>query len=65
MKSYLENFVRHARELDYDSFDMSDWENFIKICKCITDNPKFIEFAKTQVIRVLGSETDVLKEFES
>jgi hypothetical protein len=63
MKSYLENFVRHSRELDYDSFDTNDWENFIKICKCITDDPKFIEFATNQVKRVLGETSDFLKEF--
>lgn len=63
MKSYLENFVKHSRELDYDSFDMNDWENYIKICKCVKDNPKFIEFATNQIKRVLGESSDFLKEF--
>lgn len=64
MKKYLENFIRHARELDYDSFDLTDWVNFANICKHIQEDSKFIEFAKAQVIRVLGSESDVLKEFK-
>jgi hypothetical protein len=65
MKSYLSNFIRHARELDYDSFSLEDWANFANICKYIKDEPKFIEFAKAQIVRVLGSNSDFLKEFNS
>jgi len=65
MKNYLSNFMRHAKELDYDSFSLEDWANFVNICKYIKDDPKFIQFAKAQTIRVLGSENDFLKEFEN
>ena len=65
MKNYLSNFVRHARELDYDSFDMNDWEHFVKITKYIKNDPKFIEFAIQQIERVLGETSDFLKEFKN
>jgi len=65
MKNYLSNFVRHAKELDYDSFTLEDWANFSNICKYIKDDPKFIEFAKAQIVRVLGSGSDFLKEFNT
>jgi hypothetical protein len=65
MKNYLSNFMRHAKELDYDSFSLEDWANFANICKYIKDDPKFIEFAKSQIIRVLGSGSDFLKEFNT
>ena len=64
IRNYLANFMRHARELDYDAFDMPDWINFTNICNYIQDDPKFIEFAKSQVARVLGSDTELLKEFK-
>jgi hypothetical protein len=63
--SYLNNFIHHSRELDYDSFDMTDWANFVKICKYVKDNPKFIEFAKANIIRVLGQDSDMLKELNN
>jgi hypothetical protein len=63
MNNYLANFKHHARELDYDSFDLTDWVNFANICKHVVDDDKFIEYAKSQVIRVLGPDSDILKEF--
>jgi hypothetical protein len=65
MKKYIENFIRHARELNYDDFDMTDWVNFTNICKTIKDDPKFIEFATGQIKRVLGSDSELLKEFNN
>lgn len=65
MKNYLSNFVRHSRELDYDAFDMQDWVNFVNICKNVKNDPKFIEFAKGQVVRVLGSDCELIKEFDN
>lgn len=64
MKNYISNFIRHARELDYDSFTQEDWHNYVKICLRIKDDPKFVDFAKDQIKRVLGSESDFLKEFK-
>jgi hypothetical protein len=63
MGNYLSNFIRHAKELDYDSFTSEDWMNYVNICKYIDNDPKFIEFAKAQVVRVLGSDSDFLKGF--
>lgn len=63
MKNYTDNFIRHAKELDYDAFTTEDWSNFTNICKYIKNDPKFIEFAKAQIVRVLGSNSDFLKGF--
>lgn len=57
---YLENFIRHAKELDYDAFDLNDWENYMKICQKIKD-PKFLEFAAQKMTKVLGSEHEFVK----
>jgi len=65
MKNYLSNFVRHARELDYDAFDMQDWINFTNITKYVKNDPKFIEFAIGQIVRVLGSDCDLIKELNN
>jgi Xaa-Pro aminopeptidase len=64
MKNYFSNFVRHARELDYDAFDMQDWINFVKIAKNIKNDPKFIEFSIGQIKRVLGEDSELIKEFD-
>jgi len=60
MSRYLENFIHHAKELDYDSFDLNDWENYMKICKHIKD-PKFLEFAASRMTKVLGSDHEFVK----
>ena len=60
-KNYLSNFIRHSRELNYETFDLDDWQNFIIICKNIKDK-KFIDFAKSQIEKFLGSDSDMLKE---
>jgi hypothetical protein len=64
MSRYLENFIHHAKELDYDSFDLNDWENYMKICKHIKD-PKFLEFAVGRMTKVLGSDHDFIKGLKS
>lgn len=64
MKNYISNFIRHAKELDYDSFTTEDWTNFVNICKYIKDDLKFIDFAKAQIVRVLGNDSDFLKGFD-
>lgn len=60
MSRYLENFMHHAKELNYDEFDLNDWENYMKICKHIKDQ-KFIEFAITQMTKVLGKDHTFVK----
>lgn len=64
MKNYLANFIHHARSLSYENFDTTDWSNFVKVCKYITDDPKFIEFAIEQIKKNLGDTSDFLKEFK-
>lgn len=64
MKSYLENFKRHAKELDYDSFDVEDWKNFVNICKYIKDDPKFIEMILNLIIKYFGEHSEMYKEFQ-
>jgi uncharacterized protein YbcV (DUF1398 family) len=63
IKNYLSNFSRHAKELNYELFDMEDWMNFVYIAKFIKEN-KFIEFAYNTIKRVLGDEHELLKEFK-
>jgi len=65
MKNYLSNFTRHARELDYDAFDMQDWINFTNITKYVKNDTKFIDFAIAQITRVLGSDCDLIKELNN
>lgn len=62
MKIYTDNFIRHARELDYDAFSTEDWKNFINICKYVKDDVKFISFAVAQLTRVLGADNIFSKE---
>lgn len=64
-KSFIKNFVHHARQLSFDDFDQEDWINFVKITKYVKDNPKFIEFALSQIARVLGTENDFYKELNN
>jgi hypothetical protein len=61
MKNYLDNFKHHSKSLNFDHFDMADWENFVNICKHIDNDAKFIEFAVGQIKRVLGSDSDLVK----
>lgn len=63
IKNYLDNFVRHSKELDYNSFDEEDWNNFFGVCGFIT-NESFIVFAKNIVKKLYGEETEMLKRFE-
>ena len=65
MNNYLMNFIQHARELKYDDFSDEDWTNFVNICKYIKNDPKFIEFAISQTIRVLGENNIHSKELKS
>jgi len=62
IKSYLENFIRHSKELDYDSFDQDDWNYFFNICKFIK-NDGFINFSKKIVETMFGTESDMMKRF--
>lgn len=64
IKNYIANFVRHGRELDYDSFDLSDWANFTNICKYVKNDPSFIDFAIGQIKRIHGENSDFLKEMK-
>ena len=63
MKNYLENFKRHVNELDYDSFDVDDWKNFVNICKYIKDDPKFIEKILGLLQKYFGETSEMYKEF--
>lgn len=65
MKNYLANFIRHARELNYDDFTLGDWANFVKICKYINNDDKFIEFAFTMISQSLGSDHQLTKELKN
>ena len=65
MNNYIDNFVRHARELNYDEFDDNDWSNFIAITKYVKNDQKFIDFAKLQTIRVLGSTNKFIEELNN
>ena len=61
IKNYLSNFMRHAKELDYESFDLEDWSFFVDICKNIKD-VKFIDFAKSQISKILGPDSIFIKD---
>ena len=61
LKNYLENFIRHARELDYEQFKMEDWVNYVRICSYIKDDPKFIDFAAKQLAKVIGTDNDLYR----
>ena len=63
MGKYLSNFIRHSKELDFDSFDDDDWNNFITVCGHVKNSDKFIQFAKSQIIRVNGNDSPLLKGF--
>lgn len=65
MKNYLANFIRHARELNYDDFTLEDWANFVKICKYITNDEKFIEFAFGMISQSLGADHQLTKELKN
>lgn len=65
MKNYLANFIRHARELNYDNFTLEDWANFVKICKYITNDEKFIEFAFGMISKSLGADHQLTKELKN
>jgi hypothetical protein len=65
MKNYLENFKRHANELDYDSFDVDDWRNFVNVCKYIKDDSKFIEMIENLILKYFNENSDLYKEFKN
>jgi len=65
LKSYIDNFVHHSNKLNYDSFDASDWDNYIKIAMYVNNNEKFTNFAISQVSRVLGEDSLYLKELKN
>lgn len=65
MKNYLANFIHHAKELNYDDFTLEDWANYVKICKYIDNDDKFIEFAFTMISRSLGSDHQLTKELKN
>lgn len=65
MKNYLTNFIRHAKELNYDDFTLEDWVNFVNICKYIDNDPKFIEFAITMISKSLGADHKLIKELKN
>lgn len=62
MKNYIDNFKRHARELDYQTFDVEDWKNFIAICKYIKDDEKFISMMISIMKEQLGESSNLYKE---
>lgn len=62
MKNYLDNFKRHANELDYDSFDVDDWKNFVNICKYIKDDQMFTEKVLKLLIKYFGESSEMYKE---
>lgn len=64
IKNYTSNFIRHSKELDYNSFDEEDWDNFFGICVFIK-NDGFIEFAKKIIIKLFGENDDKLKRFNT
>ena len=65
IKNYISNFVRHARELDYESFDLEDWLNFVKICKYVKNDSKFIDFACGKISSILGEDNDFIKDLKN
>ena len=62
MKNYIDNFKRYARELEYASFDVDDWKNFISICKYIKDDEKFISMIISIMKEHLGESNNLYKE---
>lgn len=60
IKNYIENFIRHAGKLDYDSFDSEDWNNFFGIYK-FANNPGFKEFMTKILENLFGKESEMLK----
>ena len=62
MKNYIDNFKRYARELEYASFDVDDWKNFISICKYIKDDEKFISMIISIMKEHLGESSNLYKE---
>jgi hypothetical protein len=62
---YFKNFTRHAPKLEYDKFDMDDWVNFVKICKYIKNNDKFIEFALAKISHYYTIESELYKELKN
>lgn len=65
MKNYLANFIRHAKELNYEDFTLEDWANFVNICKYINDDDKFIEFAFKMISQSLGVDHQLTKELKN
>lgn len=62
IKNYIQNFIHHSKELEYDTFDEEDWRNFSSICSFATDD-KFKTFALQQLKKYLGEEHVIVKEF--
>jgi hypothetical protein len=64
IKNYMDNFIRHSKELDYNLFDEEDWDNFFGICK-FTKNEGFATFVKKILEKTFGNDSDKLKRFEN
>jgi hypothetical protein len=62
MKNYIDNFKRHAGELNYQEFDVDDWKNFVGICKHIKDDEKFITAIISIMKEQLGENNMLYKE---
>lgn len=62
IKNYMQNFIHHCKELDYDKFDDEDWRNFSSICNFATDD-KFKQFAFEKIKKYLGDDNIIVKEF--
>lgn len=60
--NYIQNFIHHCRELQYEIFDEEDWRNFSSICTFAKDE-KFRLFALEQLKKYLGEDHVFVKEF--
>lgn len=63
--SYMTNFIHHAPKFEYENFDMTHWVNFVKICKNIKNNSKFIEFALVKIAEYNTIESEIYKELKN
>lgn len=65
MNNYIKNFIRHAKELNYDDFSLEDWVNYVKICKYVKDDDKFLDFAYAMLTKSLGVDHALAKELKN
>ena len=65
ISSFMSNFIHHAPKIEFDNFDMEDWVNFVKICKNIKNNPKFIQFALDKISKYNTMESELYKKLKN